>query len=341
MKDQRNRSAHSFGQGLGLSFEARAALSRYTVLREQEWTTSASTLLGMLQSRGISVPPNTLEVETSVGGALLASGRHMGIFASLRHLEREGPLSDGDSDFPNRTMRTSNKQLLRLDSESMLPLIVGQDPELWLGFDGAVYLANRDDDYGYTFEAFDTFTRYVEVFAFLRESLIWPPAYAAPKVHRLFTASLLGERLSAALGAWPVAEAWGPTSRVWVRDELHVAELTIDGFVSGTHVGSADVDAIIEALVVIEPRVNDVEWQCPVNARNAAWSAAGLPQPTRTIEHAGSKIRAWGSGPSYGFEMKQRWSDALKRDRNEATAPGSTPETLAATEPRSPPTRLR
>lgn len=312
MKNPTKFSTDSFGRGLELTSEARAALRLRPVLRDVEWTTSGTILSGMLQTRGLLVSSKALEIEASIGGALLASGRHMGIFASLRQLERQGPLVDGASDFPNRQMRTSDKQLLRSESGPMLPLVVDTDPELWLNCDGAVHLANRDDDYGYQVRAFDTFARYMEVFALLREVMIWPPEHVAPAIHRLFTSSLVGGRLAAALGAWPVDEAWGPSSRVWVRDELHVVEIAIDGFVIGTHVGAADVNGATEGLAAIDPRSNDVEWQCPVNAPSPAWSAAGLSRPTRTFEHAQSIIHSWGSVEGYGFEMKRRQFEALR-----------------------------
>lgn len=310
MNNQTKLIADSFGRGLALTSEARAALRLRPVLREVEWTTSQTILLGMLQARGLLVPSSALEIEAAIGGALMASGRHMGIFASLRQLERQGPLIDGESDFPNRQMRTSDKQLLRSESGPMLPLVVDTDPELWLNCDGAVYLANRDDDYGYHVRAFDTFARYVEVFALLREAIIWPPEHMAPPIHRLFTSSLVGGRLAAALGAWPVDETSGLSSRVWVRDELHVVEIALDGFVIGTHVGAADVNGAIEGLAALDPRSNNVEWQCPVNAPGQTWSAAGLPRPTRTFEHARSTIHSWGSVEGYGFEMKRRRFEA-------------------------------
>ncbi len=312
MRRQGNVNGPEFGTGLELSGEARTVLRLHSIARDPEWMTSVRSLTGMLRVRGLPMFQWAVDAEVAVGGALLPSGRHMGVFASLRHLERQGMLPSDCGDFPTGHVRLSTDQLRCSEAGLMLPLVVGDDPELWLDCSGAVHFVNRDDDYGYQTMAFQNFTKYVELFAFLRESMIWPPEYETPRVHRLFTASLVGARLAEALNAWPMDHVWGSTSRLWMSQDLHIAELTIPGFVVGTHVGAAEISDILKAIALVEPRSTNVEWQSPVNARSVVWNAAGLPAPTRTVEHKGSTIHAWGSVPHYNFEMKQRWVELSK-----------------------------
>lgn len=300
-----------FGRGVNLSFQARTALAVNPIVREADWTVPTSVLAHMLEARGLPVLPELLAIEVAVGGALLPSGRLMGIFASLRHIEGQGELPPGHQDFPVGHPRMSSRQLRSSQEGPMLPLVLRDDPELWIDAAGAVHFVNTDDDYGYHTKAFDTFARYVEVFAFLRESLVWPPEHALPRVHRLFSPVLAAESLAEALGAWVVEEASGPTSRTWARDDLHIAELRIPGFVDGTHVGAPEASDILTAVASLDPRSADIEWQCPVSARSAAWTVAGLPPPTHTFKHQGSAVHAWGTVPHYDFEMKKRWAGAL------------------------------
>lgn len=294
----------SFGEGIDLSPAARNALSLHPVVRDMEWTVPAAVLSRMLEARGLPLLSRAIDFEATAGGALLPNGSHLGVFASLRVLEGQGALPSDQSDFPVGHRRVSCPQLIRSELGSMLPGVVHADPEVWFDAKGGVHFVNVDNDWGYRERAFETFAQYIEVFSLVRESIVWPPEHVPPQVHRLFTPSLAGEQLAGELGAWPVEEALGPTSRVWVTEGSHVVELTIPGFVVGTHFGSSDISDIFAVIRRLDPRSTNIEWQCPVGARSPQWAAAGLLQPTRSFAHGPSSIHSWGSVPHYGLDMK-------------------------------------
>lgn len=191
----------SFGEGIDLSPAARNALSLHPVVRDMEWTVPAAVLSRMLEGRGLPVLSRATDFEAAAGGALLPSGSHLGVFASLRLFEGQGALPSDQSDFPVGHRRMSCQQLIRSELGLMLPAAVRVDPEVWFDANGGVHFVNPDDDWGYRERAFETFTQYIEVFSLVRESIVWPPEHVPPQVHRLFTASLVGEQLLAD-GLW-------------------------------------------------------------------------------------------------------------------------------------------
>jgi hypothetical protein len=266
---------------------AALALDALDLRRDSSWTVDRASLRQILEERRLPADPAVLDLEEAAGGVEIQEGVMFGVFASIRRLERcPPPAKSGPAWRPGQGAQVDPAKFWSRGGETLLPLTVDVDPELWLEPSGRLALVTPIDDFGYLSPAFDGLAQLLEVIAMVEHPVFFPDEPRRFE-DRLRLDGFAGESLAEALGAWEFDPAAGEHMRAFRREGLWILEQHIPGFAEDTKVGVEDPAEAPAVLREALGRTSDLTWWTPGVAlpveRRAprAPEAAGTPRRPR------------------------------------------------------------
>lgn len=256
-------------------------------------------LRAWLEARGWPASAAVLEAEQVAGGYMHPRGGAFGLLEAARSLA-EGLVPPLHAP-PLDRARSDPKTGLRL-----LPVWLGEDPFLWLAEDGALHFGSHADGLEYFARSFDSVVVYWEILLLLGGHVVSLTPPWTPLEPRVEIGGLVAERLAGALGLAEDGVARGRGTRAFASTEASVVELHAPGFVEGTLVAAAGVEAAALATTEALACCDDVVLLLPQALEDDL--LAGLP-PARAAREGGTVVYRWGKLGRYrdaGYRRRHR-----------------------------------